>query len=98
MRIGFVTDFVGTPFDTETKFSNAAGKGFAIFVFHKKMGMFASSHVVSVQPNLCVDSLTDFPHKSSCLSPAYAFPSFELSGGSSRPFCRYALACLVAWC
>lgn len=42
---GFITDCVGTPFDTETKFSNAAGKGFAIFVFHKKMGMFASSHV-----------------------------------------------------
>merc|ERR1712032_1768336 len=40
-----MTDFVGTPYDTATKFSNHAGKGYAIFVFHKKLGMFASSHV-----------------------------------------------------
>ena len=49
IRAGFLTDFVGTPYDTENKFSNHAGKGYAIFAFHETLGMFASSHVVGVR-------------------------------------------------
>ena len=43
---GEMTDCVGKFFDTKNHFSNHAGKGFAIFVFHKQLGMFAASHVV----------------------------------------------------
>ena len=49
IRAGFLTDFVGTPCDTENKISNHAGKGYAIFAFHETLGMFASNHVVGVR-------------------------------------------------